>query len=481
MKSFHTFRSLFAFLAAGLLLASCSKGFEEINTDPNRISTISPGTLLNPILYEVASFSMQKADDITFDLMQVSLPFPSPTGGIHRYDITENTGSSAWATYYRWLNNVREMKKAADAAGDANYRAIALTLNAWIYANLTDCFGHVPMDEAVGAEAGILQPKYNTQKEVYTKILSDLDSANKLYVTTKVMSYGTDVLYANNVTNWKRFTNSLRMRLLLRVSNRAEMNAWDQLRTMMVNPATYPVFTGNDQAAVLKLTGITPLASPWGRPQDFTTGRAAAAFFLDSLNALNDPRRAKFASQAKNSAGSANIGYKGIPSGYAGSESQFTYTPSNLVQALITAPMSVPILPYAEVELIKSEVYFHDNRQDSAKATYERGTKAAIEQWGGVLPTDYFSNPAATYNGTLDRILLQKYYALFFTDFQQWFEYRRTGLPNLPKGAGMLNGQKMPSRLLYPIAQRIYNPANYAAAVQAMGGDNINTKAWWEN
>ncbi len=480
MKRFFHIIPAICLLSATVLFSSCDKGFEEINTDPNRISTISPGTLLNPILFEVASFNMQKSDDVTFDLMQVALNFPSPTGGIHRYDLTENTGASTWNTYYRWLNNIREMKGAAVTANEPNYLAIAMTLNAWVYANLTDCFGDVPMDEAVSAEEGILQPKYNTQKEVYSKILSDLDSANKLYVTTKAMTYGTDILYGNNLGNWKRFTNSLRMRLLLRVSNRTEMNAWEQLRTIINNPSTYPVFTANDQGAVLKLTGITPLISPWGRPQDFTTGRAAAAFFLDSLNAMNDPRRAKWASQARNSAGSANIGYKGIPAGYTGNENQFNFIPSNLVQALISAPMICPMLSYGEVEFIRSEVFFRDNKQADAKAAYEKGVKAAIEQWGAVMPADYFADADAAYNETLDRILLQKYYALFFTDYQQWFEYRRTGLPQLPKGPGMLNNGEMPARFMYPVQQRIYNPTNYSAAVQRMGGDNFSNKVWWD-
>ncbi|MGZ8537144.1 MAG: SusD/RagB family nutrient-binding outer membrane lipoprotein [Flavisolibacter sp.] len=477
-------RTIIFYLSAIFLtgfISSCEKGFEEINTDPNRISVISPGTLLNPILYELSSFNMQKADDVTFDLMQVALNFPSPTGGIHRYEITENTGNSTWTTYYRWLNNIKEMKRAADTAKDVNYQAIAMTLNAWVYSNLTDAFGDVPMDEAVSAEEGILQPKYNKQKDIYVKILRDLDSANKLYVTSKAMSYGTDILYNNNVTNWKRFTNSLRMRLLLRVSNRSEMDSWNQLKAMMANPTLYPVFISNDQGAVLKLTGVTPLNSPWGRPQDFTTFRAAGKFFFDSLNAMNDPRRAKFASQAKNSTGSTNIGYKGIPSGYAGSENQFDYIPSNLLQAMIIAPMNCPVMTYAEVEFIKSEVYFKDNRHDSAKATYERGTKAAIEQWGAVLPANYFSDSDAAYNNTLDRIMLQKYYALFFTDYQQWFEYRRTKLPVLPVEAGMQNGQKMPSRLFYPVSQRVYNPTNYQAGVASMGGDDINIKAWWQD
>lgn len=471
------------------LLSACTKNFDKINTDPNRIDAISPGTLINPIIYNVAGYNMQRADDITFNLMQVALPFPSASGGLHRYDIAENAGNGTWNTYYQWLNNIKEMYNTSVKANDPNYQAIALTLQAWIYSNLTDCFGDVPMKEAVQGDGGILHPKFDTQEEIYTTQIKNLDSANNLYLTTKSMIYGTEILYANNVSKWKKFTNSLRMRLLLRLSKKTNINAYAQLKTMIDNPTKYPVFASNDDAAILKLTGITPLTSPWGRPIDFTTFRAVGKFFLDSLNAFNDPRRARFATQARNAAGTANIGYVGIPSGYTGSESQFNYIPSNVNVSLVTAssssvtPMACVIMPYAEVEFIKAEVQFINNNGAAAKAAYEAGVKAAIEQWGAVMPTDYFTNAtsgaATAYNGTLHRILLQKYYALYFVDYQAWFEYRRTGMPVLPINTGMA-GKQMPTRFKYPIAVRTNNPDNYQIAVQSMGGDLNTTKVWWE-
>lgn len=468
------------FIVSSTFIVSCTKNFEETNTDPNRIDAISPGTLLNPIIYNVAGFNMGRADDVTFSLMQVALPFPSASGGLHRYDVSENIGNSTWNTSYQWLNNLKEMYNASINFNDPNYQAIALTLQAWIYANLTDCFGDVPMMEATKGDEGILRPKFDVQKDIYTTLLNNLDSANNYYNTSKAMIYGTEILYGNNVAKWKKFTNSLRLRLLLRVSKRTEMNAMAQLRTMIDNPTKYPVFASNDDAAILKLTDITPLTSPWGRPIDFTSYRAAGKFFVDSLNAFNDPRLAKFVTQARNASGSATIGYAGIPSGYTGSENQFNFIPSNVNQALVTAPMTVPIMTYAEVELIRSELEQRFNNTAAAKAAYERGVKAAIEQWGAVMPADYFTNTSAAYNGTLNRIMLQKYYALYFTDFQQWFEYRRTGLPVLPKADGMVNNKQMPVRFKYPIAVRTNNPDNYKGAVESMGADDINTKVWWE-
>ncbi|MCP2044422.1 SusD/RagB family nutrient-binding outer membrane lipoprotein [Pontibacter sp. HSC-36F09] len=462
------------------LNSSCTDDFEEININPNLIEKISPGTLLNPIIYEVSSFNATRSNSFTFDLMQVALPYPSASGGVHRYDIGESAGNSTWNTYYRWLANIKEMQAAAVAAEDPNYEAIALTLNAWVYSLLTDSFGDVPMDDASRGDEKIFYPAFNTQQEVYTKILADLERANILYSTSRGMVYGTDILYGNNVTNWQRFTNSLRLRLLLRVSNKSEMNAVAGLAEIINNPEANPVFTSNEQAAILKITGIPPMISPWGRAVDFRTGRAASAFFIDNLNALNDPRRPKFFGEATLTDGKTKVGYKGIPSGFDSNSAQFDFSPSSPNIALVTAPMIAVMMSYAEVEFIKAELAQKGIAGADAQSHYERGVKAAIAQWGAEVPADYFENPAAAYDGSLERIMLQKYLALYFTDYQQWFEYRRTGLPVLPKMEGMMNNQQVPVRFRYPANVQQMNGENYKKAVERMGGDDINTKVWWE-
>lgn len=472
--------SIFTIGMVGLLAFACTDDFEEINTDPNRIEKITPGTLLNPTLYEMASFNTSRSDNFTFNIMQVALPFPSASGGVHRYDVSDNAGNSTWNTYYRWLVNIKEMHEAAVSVEDPNYEAIALTLNAWIYSLLTDCFGDVPMEEASRGDEKIFQPAFNTQKEVYTKILNDLETANGLFDLERSMIYGTDILYANNVSKWQRFCNSLHLRLLLRISKKEEMNAYSKMANIINNPEAYPIFTSNDEAAVLKITGVTPNISPWGRAIDFTTFRAAGAFFIDNLNAMEDPRREVFLTQARDMDGTSTIGYKGIPSGFGGSDSQFDFLPSNLNQKQVVAPMISVIMTYAEVELIKAELAQQGKIVADAKAHYENGVRAAIEQWDIEVPDNYFDNPAVAYDGTLEKIMLQKYYALYFNDYQQWFEYRRTGLPVLPKADGMLNNKIMPARFKYPAAVQLNNGANYKEAVASMGGDDINTKVWWE-
>lgn len=476
---------ILAFISSAILFSSCDSGFEDLNKDPNRIDKISQGSLLSPILYEMACFNYMRADDFTFDIMQNSLSFPSNGTNIAHYYLTENSGNSTWNTSYKWLTAIREMYMIAIQNEDPNYQAIALTLNSWIYANLTDCFGDIPMEEACRAEEGILHPKFNTQKEVYTKLLADLEMANSLFDTKSSLVFTGDLLYnadteTNGIIKWQKFCNSLRLRSLLRIYKKdSEMNVFAEIKKMLNNPTQYPIFETNEDAALLSISGVTPLLAPIARPQDFTTGRAASEFFIDNLVAMNDPRLAIFAGKAKD-LDNKDIGYKGIPSGYDIVNTKFNYTPSNLSQELAKAPLQIILMGTSEVKFILAELAFRGIISGSAEQYYKDGVTLAITHWGGIVPSEYFENTDAKYDGTLERIMLQKYYALFFTDFQQWFEYRRTGYPKLPNNGGLLNEGKMPVRYQYPPVVVRMNNANYKIAVQNIGGDDINTKSWWE-
>jgi len=102
------------------------------------------------------------------------------------------------------------------------------------------------------------------------------------------------------------------------------------------------------------------------------------------------------------------------------------------------------------------------------------------------MPSFYLSTELSAWDDDFDEfqkmelIHLQKYYALFFTDMQSWFEFRRTGHPVLPIRSGHLNGGKMPVRLNYPVYVQNANRANYQQAVAEQGPDNFNTPVWWQ-
>jgi hypothetical protein len=467
----------------GLIPVSCSRNLDEVNTDNSRISDPAASKLLVPVQYNMSAVNYMRANDFTFDIMQVSLDFPNEGNTLSRYNITENTGTGFWNNSYKWIKQVQDMKLAAEKDNDPNYLAVSMVLNAWIYSNLTDTYGDVPFSEASNLDEGITQPKFDRQKDIYVKLLDDLKAANSLFVTTKTLT-GPDLFYkaesdANGIINWKKFCNSLSLRLLTRIlSKNGEVNVNERILEIINDPTKYPVFQSNTETAKLAVTGVAPLLPPIARPQDFTTGRVASAFFVETLKANNDPRMALFFGQAKSIPGNANIGYKGAPSGYAYGTT-FNYQPSNMNQNLAKAPLNILVYPYAELQFIFSELAFKGIIPGSAQTYYENGVKATIEQWGATVPANYFANPNVAYNGTLERIMLQKYVALFFVDQQQWFEKRRTGFPVLPNNGGLLNNGIMPSRLMYPPNPRVLNTTNYQAAVQQMGGDDINVKVWW--
>ncbi|WP_172276508.1 SusD/RagB family nutrient-binding outer membrane lipoprotein [Chryseobacterium sp. LAM-KRS1] len=469
----------------GLIPLSCSRSLDEVNIDESRISDPVAAKLLVPIQYNMASVNYMRANDFTFDIMQVSLDFPNEGNSLSRYYLTENTGAGFWNNSYKWLKQVKDLKEAAIVEKDQNYQAIAMVLNAWIYSNLTDTYGDIPFTEASRLDDGISQPKFDKQKDIYIRLLDDLKAANALFITNKPLT-GNDLFYkaesdANGIINWKKFCNSLSLRLLTRILKKnGEVNVHQRIQEIVNDPATYPLFQNNNETAKLNITGVSPLLPPIARPQDFTTGRAASEFFVETLKANNDPRLAMFFGQAKDIASQQNIGYKGAPSGYAYG-TIFSYQPSNMNQNLAKAPLNILIYPYAELQFILSELANKGIIQGNAQTFYENGVKAAIEQWGAVVPANYFANPNVAYNGNIDRIMLQKYIALFFVDQQQWFEKRRTGFPVLPNNGGLLNNGNLPQRLMYPPNPKVLNTTNYQAAVQQMGGDNINIKTWWNN
>lgn len=469
---------LSAFLLFGVLSA-CTDNFEEINSDPNLINQISPGTLLNEVIYNMSSNNLRNYYGITADLMQVKLNYPSFYGGIHRYEIIEGTGNSQWDASYKWMKNIKEMLAVSEKPNDANYKAIGLTLNAWVASNLTDTFGDIPYSEALQGDQGIRMPKYDTQEAIYSQLLKDLEQANGLYDTKLPMLYGKDILFNNDVQQWQRFTNSLRLRLLLRIS-KVKPDALTQMVQILSDPGQTPIIDNDQQSVFLSVTGVTPNLSPWSRALDFSNGQVVSQFFIELLNDLNDPRRAVLVVPAKNLQGQ-EIGFKGIPSAYDGDDSQFQFTPSNMNNKQVVAPMKIPILTLSEILFIKAELAQRDlYNSGSAKLYFESAVKSAIKFISNITVEDsYFNQEKAKYNNTLEQIITHKYLALHFTDYQQWSEYRRTGYPRLPKTQSMLNQGNMPSRLLYPADQKTYNSQNYLDASQRQGGDNINAKVWW--
>lgn len=478
-----------------LLMSSCAKNFESLNTDPNRPKEVNPGVMLGQLQYRIVSSTVTAARNFTHELMQVDAPRSSPGGtGLHRYVV--NPGAGVWSNFYSYLTDIEDIYKIADQLNEPNYKAIALIYKAWSYSILTDLYGDVPFSEATKATAGNFQPAFDKQKDIYIKILADLETANDLINTSKALTYGGDILYNANalsgsvnpgMVKWKRFCNSLKLRMLLRISKRNdELNINNQITAMLADPVKYPMFVVNTDEAILKFTGSFPYFNPYynARQLDWRDGTYFTKFFMDKMNADNDPRRILW---------STTVTVGGVPS-YVGIESGYPVTTeyqvgrnSSYSDVLKTYVSMGIMMTLSELEFIKAELALQGFiTGKTARQHYEAGITASMVQWGFTLPTGYLSQSGVAYDATatiakqLEQIMLQKYYAYFFVDYQSWFEKRRTGYPILPRGAGIPVENKFPSRVPYPTYLQSLNAENLSKAVTSMGGDNSDIKVWWE-
>lgn len=489
--SFH----YYIILLIVVLMSSCAKNFETLNTDPNRPKEVNPGVMLGQLQYRIVSSSVTSSRSFTHELMQVDAPRSSPGGtGLHRYVV--NPGAAVWSNFYGYLTDIEDIYQIADELNEPNYKAIALIYRSWAYSILTDLYGDVPYSEATRATSGNFQPAFDNQKDIYTGILADLEKANDLINTTKALTYGGDILYNANVLSgavnpgmvkWKRFCNSLKLRLLLRISKRSnEVNVNNQISTMLADATKYPMFATNADEAILKFTGSFPYFNPYynARQLDWRDGTYFTKFFMDKMNADNDPRRTLW---------STTVTVGGVPS-YVGIESGYPVTTEYQVgrnssyNDILKTYVSMGIMmTLAELEFIKAELALKGfSTGKTAKQHYDAGITASMTQWGLSLPAGYLNQPGVLYDATatteqqMEKIMLQKYYAYFFVDYQSWFEKRRTGYPVLPRGAGIPAENKFPSRVPYPTYLQSLNAANLAKAITAMGGDNSDIKVWWE-
>ncbi|MDO8317257.1 MAG: SusD/RagB family nutrient-binding outer membrane lipoprotein [Flavobacterium sp.] len=478
-----------------LLIASCTKDFEEINTDPNRPKEITPGVMLGQLQYRIVNSSITASRSFTHQLMQVDAPRSSPSGeGLHRYVV--NPGSAVWSNFYGYMADIEDIHKTSENLGEDNYKAISLIYKCWAYSILTDLYGDVPYSEAIKASEGNFKPAFDKQKDIYIKILSDLEEANALLNTSKALTYGGDLLYNSNslsggtnpgIVKWKKFSNSLKLRLLLRLSKRnGEININEQITAILANPTKYPVFTSNADDAIFKYTGTFPYYNPYfnQRQLEWRDGTYVTKFFIDKMNADNDPRRNLWFTPV--SVGGINV-YQGIESGYPVTTEYQVGKNTSYNDGLKTLPQLGVMMTWSELEFIKAELALKGfNTGKNPKQHYDTAISASMIQWGVIMPANYLTqvgviyDPNTTTETQLERIITQKYYASFFVDYQSWFEKRRTGYPILPRGSGIPAENAFPNRVPYPTYLQSLNPENLALATASIGGDNSNTKVWWD-
>jgi hypothetical protein len=228
----------------------------DLNNNPNSIifGETPAQTLLPNIIYTGNWTLSYRSWRINGDLMQYAMQSDG-TEKISCFVLKASDSQTLWSKLTASCMGAVHMQQLAAMQNDNNSEAIALTLKAFYVSALTDIFGDIPYSEAFRCvDDNIVHPKYDDQKDVYSSICEDLKLANQLYNTSsEYEGAGFDLLYNGDLKKWQKFTNALRLRLLLRQSKQIDVSS-----EMSEIVSDCELFRSNDDAAILRFTGIVP-------------------------------------------------------------------------------------------------------------------------------------------------------------------------------------------------------------------------------
>lgn len=471
-------------LMAGLV-SSCSD-FGDMNTDPNRASSANTAFLLTAAITGATSGNSGVPGSVTNTIAQPNLYAQ------HWSEITYTTNSRYGASTFDYngfyagplvslatiiqLNTDPATKASVTANGsNGNQLAVARILKAYQFSVLTDRFGDIPYSDALKGQTS-LRPKFDAQKDIYMDLFKELkDAVTQFDGGTNVKG---DVLLGGSPAKWKKFANSLRMALALRLSK--------------IDPATGKTeFAAAYTAGGLSATSDNVLynhdalyPNPWFA-SFVTSGRldfAVSTTLVDYMKPLADPRLAAYADKSTN-----KQDYVGMPYGLTnpGVKPADVSLPAAALRTVVTAPAYV--MTYAQTLFMQAEAAKLGWISGDPKALYEAAIKSSFEQWGVYKEDTYKAFIAQTgvaYSDAqaLELIGTQKWVALYMQGYEAWTEWRRSGYPNFLKPApGALNPSKqIPRRQQYPTTEAQLNTDNYNAANARQGADLDDTRIWWD-
>jgi hypothetical protein len=472
--------------AAAVLLfaAGCDSRFEDVNSNPNEPEQVSPNLLLPNVIRSAVNTSVNTSHT-TGNLVLQYVSKVSFATEIDRYNWA---GVGYWEAYYDDLRNLTDMIRIAREQDNPNYEGVGLVMKSWIFSMLTDAYGRIPYSEA--NTQGENTPVYDSQEAVYRGLLADLEEANRLIDPGNGQGIRGDILYDGDLLKWKKLANSLRLRLLMRLSQKqGQIDSVDvqaQFSEIVDNPGQYPVFEANADNAALEYLDSRPNEWPrhTSRAGTFRTYRMSQTL-TDSLKAYDDPRLSVFADLPD-----SLDTYVGVPNGLTDDASnEFNggraYQSSLNTTKYFEEPNAAEglIMTYAEVLFLKAEAAARGWTGDDARSLYERGVRASMEQYGQSMPDGYLDQPGVGYptgdpQEAIDRINKQKWIALFYTGLEGWFNWRRTGVPDIEASAENVNQDQIPVRFRYPESEQSLNAENYRDAVEQQGDNTINTTMW---
>ncbi|MCM1177600.1 MAG: SusD/RagB family nutrient-binding outer membrane lipoprotein [Clostridium sp.] len=523
-------RRITLYLLAGtsfMSLMSCTKNFAEIN---RRMDGVTREELMGDNNLVGALFPSMEALIVPLSDRGAFQHCESLTGDVYGRNmiaIDDWAGEFSYFTYdgTHWLDNpfnfvLSFYTSYSEACRICEYQGInyawARIMRVAAMHRLADQYGPIPYSQV---STNSLHVGYDDDDTVYKTMLEELDMAIDDMEGLVASWDGTltmanfDRIYGGDWNRWLKFANSLMLRLAVRISNPEPELA----RHYAEKAIAGGVIESNSDNAFYNMT-IGRMASVesafWGVAIGYNDSRACADL-LCYMQGYSDPRLSAYFLPAELNDGITGTRYAGVRAGSMCNTTDFRKHSAPRVSQYDP----YPILTASEVAFLRAEGAMKGwSMGGSAKEFYEKGITLSFEQWNVGGAADYkadntrtqadFSSPimtgescnavsnvtvawddaagneASASNPNYERLMVQKYIALYPLGHETWCDYRRTGLPNFfpvfRQVETKYQGLAVASRLPFPVKEQENNAENLQAAVSMLSGeDDFATKLWW--
>lgn len=470
-----------------MLTISCTDHWSEMNINPNQPSVVPASNILGAGLTVVAGQLFGERIGIYYTGTW-SGHLASTSAGDYEFRVDIN--SSQWDNLFRGMAYFEDAKVNALREGNTNLAAISLIMKAYTAQQVSDMWGDIPYTEAFKLkEEGVLNPVFDSHEKVYTQILLDLEEAHSMLDASSTVPVGVgDFIYGGNIAKWKKFANSVRLRVAMRMSVVAPQAAATVLNQILSAPSTFSVFETNEDNAYLRWPGIaTNNIEPWrarlGVPTNKQDNYRVNHELVSRLVDLEDPRLPVYADKNQNgfyNGYKLGIGQSGFPlnnnQNLSHIGNRFGYDDRGFS----------PFMHAAQVWFIKAEAYERGLAAGVAKDAYETGITISLLD-NGIAQADidtYLQKAGVAWDSgsssNLEKIRLQNWIALFKQSVEAWAENRRTDVPSLVNVSNdyAANHNRQPFRMSYPATEIASNESypNSVNQVDIFYGDQI----WWD-
>lgn len=523
------------------MIFSCTDDFERMNTSRSLVTQEIVD--IDMMFTRVLAVSIVNAEDgfgTTGNWCGMSVSTAN-----RPFELGESNG--IWnSTYGHWGRNLADIINLCTIREDApnlvNKKAIARIMKVWAFARCTDTYGDIPYFEScLPIEQAVTTPKYDLQKEIYADFFKELKEAVAEMDDSKPDYGDADILYGGDLAKWKKFANSLRLRLAIRIRYADP----DMAKAAIADLSEADFITQrSEDASIYNITDYPDHEND--RYRDLVSRQAtvdkdlAAKTLLDILKDNDDPRLYVFIDTV-NAWFPQTPGYEDVPYfGFRGrpllsgenpdeGRAYGDNTTSRISDLFWVQIQEFPLYKASETYFTLAEAALFNIKAGDAQQLYKKGVQLALEHakelYDKAVPQlpavvslfkagksqaekdqyladlleakkitqdqidDFLENsPAVVLSGTdeekLEQIINQKVVALFPQEFEGWCEHRRTGYPRILVGqeSSALQG-RMPRRFPYPSSESLLNKKQLAIALDRMGGvakDTRLTRFWWQ-